>query len=194
MWPAALYTPMVVWQGWCATGLGGWSTRGIELFVLVPLWGLLLAIGGGLMAFSRGLRSLPAGGARAGMVTGCALVLAFVPCAIVGQRLRMRGFLRAGERAAPLVAAIDSYIADQGRPPESLEELVPRWLRALPERLPPLQLVTDTDRNGNRWLLVASVPSGILNFDEFVYLPNQDYSRGWGGSFQRLGRWGYLHE
>ena len=30
------YGAMLLWQGFCITGLGPWSTRGIEFFVLVP--------------------------------------------------------------------------------------------------------------------------------------------------------------
>ncbi|MEO6593807.1 MAG: hypothetical protein ABIP94_03545 [Planctomycetota bacterium] len=45
------------------------------------------------------------------------------------------------------------------------------------------------------WLLAASVPSGFLNFDEFIYLPNQNYPEcGWSGWWQRLRRWAYLRQ
>ena len=49
--------------------------------------------------------------------------------------------------------------------------------------------------DGNPWVLYASVPSGVINFDEFLFLPNQNYpERDYGGRFQRLGRWAYYHE
>lgn len=180
---------MVLWEGFAITGLVGWSTVGCELFVLLPAGGLLAALAALPLFCFEGTRKH----APAAAVTGSAFALGFLPFLLLGHALRMHAFERAGERAAPLVAAVERYVAAHGEPPSELHHLVPRWLDRLPTGVPPLRV--SEGRNGNAWMLSASVPSGLLNWDQFVYLPNQDYdSRGWGGRFQRLGRWAYLHE
>ncbi|MEQ1634906.1 MAG: hypothetical protein ABL997_21175 [Planctomycetota bacterium] len=90
-------------------------------------------------------------------------------------------------------AAIERCDGDNGRAPSRLEDLVPRWMERLPTRLPPLELVEG--ERGNSWRLSALVPIGLLNWDRFVYMPNQDYpEHDTGGVYQRLGRWPYYHE
>jgi len=182
------YGAMLLWQGFCITGLGPWSTRGIEFFVLVPFAGFLQIIAAGPL-----YRSSPAW-ARDWFLAGAMNMGLFVPAVWAGHHVRMFAFELAGERAAPLVAAIERHIAETGFAPSSLTSLVPRWLPELPERVPPLEIAVPGYED-NPWMLRASVPSGFINFDQFVYLPNQNYpEQGWGGSLQRLGRWVYLHE
>lgn len=186
-----LYVPMFLWLCCPLTGLGGWATQGMELFVFLPVAGLLLLLLSGPMALFAYTRE------RAGdyLRMGACLLLGFLPFAWIGERVRMHAFLRAGERAMPLVHAVERYIEANGRLPTWIEGLVPNWLDRLPEGVPPLKLVAGDHQSGNPWMLVADVPTGFLNFDQFVYMPDQSYDgRAWGGWFQRLGRWGYLHE
>ena len=188
-WGAAFaYGAMVLWQGFCLTGLGPWSTQGIEFFLLVPFAGLLQIVAAGpLYRWSRAR-------ARNWFLAGAINVGLFLPALWAGHHMRMVAFHLAGERAAPLITAIERHVAETGHAPSSLESLVPRWLPELPQRLPPLE-ITVPGYEDNTWMLRASVPSGFINFDEFVYLPSQNYpEQGWGGSLQRLGRWVYLHE
>ena len=187
--------PFVAWQGSCITGLLGWSTRGVELLVLVaPLAGLAVVAAGFTVLLSTRLRDR----ALQVVLIGCVLLLTFVPAVALGGWLRMSGFAAAGERAAPMVAAIERCIAETGAVPKELGDLVPRWIESLPARLPPLTIVTAderTDLGANRWALWADVPRGFINWDVFLYFPDQQYpDRGWGGSLQRLGRWAYVHE
>lgn len=183
------YGPMLLWHGFSLSGLGGWSVRGVELFLLVPLVGM------GLLVVALPLAGFAATRERsvACSLVGATLVLAFVPFLWLGAKARMVAFRWAGERAAPLVAAIERHVVEAGRPPARLQDLVPRWLDRLPTRVP--ELTIEHEAFGNPWILQASVPSGVLNWDQFFYFPNQDYpARGHGGSWQRLGRWAYLHE
>ena len=188
--PAVLCAAMLAWQCLPLTGLGGWSTRGIELFALLPMAGLVLLFAALPLLVFRGARAQ----ALAAVESGLLLLVLFLPCLWLGGAARMLAFELAGERAAPLIDAIERHVNETGRVPLRLQDLVPRWLDRLPARLPPLKIEAGTEF-GNPWILAASVPCGVFNWDQFFYFPNQDYpERGFGGSWQRLGRWAYLHE
>jgi hypothetical protein len=99
----------------------------------------------------------------------------------------------------PIVTAIEKFVEENGRPPLRVDDLVPRWLERLPARLPPLRIEAASSARdrlfGNPWILIASTPIGMLNWDEFCYFPLQNYpQRDSSGTYQRLGRWAYLHE
>jgi hypothetical protein len=75
----------------------------------------------------------------------------------------------------------------------------PRWLERLPARLPPLRVEAASSARdrlfGNPWILIASTPIGMLNWDEFCYSPLQNYpERDSSGSWHRLGLRAYFHE
>lgn len=116
-----------------------------------------------------------------------------------GGELRMYAFELAAERAVPLVSAIEAYQRRHGVAPEQLFMLVPELLEALPEKLPPLKItVGSAARNqyhGNPWALTANVPRALLNWDLFIYLPDQNYAD-WapGSTLELLGAWAYAHE
>jgi hypothetical protein len=98
-----------------------------------------------------------------------------------------------------LVAAITQFEAATGHPPKDLHDLVPAFLPALPGGIPPLEIVTgdqaEQQYHGNPWALRADVGTGLLNWDQFIYLPRQNYPRqGHGGWLQRIGAWAYVHE
>jgi len=122
--------------------------------------------------------------------------------ASVGERVRMAAFRRVAERSAPLVAAIHQYAVDHGAAPAKLAYLVPRHLPALP--VTGLGAYPDYSyevaskrvlRADNPWMISIPAPEGLLNWDEFIYLPRQNYPRmGFGGWLQRIGDWAYVHE
>ena len=191
----ATCVPFVGIHALCLFGTG-WSVPGIELFLLVwsvAFMGVLIDLV--LLAFPRSRAR-----AKATLCGPClVLLLLSVPAACAASAVRRLGFSLAAERAAPLVAAIERHEREQGRPPRSLAELVPRYLDRLPDRLPPLEIVTVDEAKqcyrGNDWVLRASVPSGFANFDQFLYFPNGDYpAQGFGGSLERIGAWAYVHE
>jgi len=132
--------------------------------------------------------------------------LCFLPLAfgglVVGKKVRSAAFDNLAERSAPLISAISRYIDDRGAPPQTLDELVPDYLSEIPKTgimaysEYRYEVGEDTERyEGNPWILRVFTPSGGINFDEFMYFPLQNYpDRGYGGSFERVGDWAYLHE
>jgi hypothetical protein len=190
-----LYGPMVLLHGACIAGYGPWAIPGSELFVFPPLIAaVLLLLALPFLAFRR-FRSEAVRIA----IVALGLVLLFVPAMAASWQLRNLGFHLAAARAEPLIAAIERYTADHGGPPESLDLVVPTYLSELPKRVPDLQLVTGErarrEFGGNDWALYAVVSTGLLNWDEFIYYPNQQYpDSGHGNGISRIDRWAYVHE
>lgn len=123
----------------------------------------------------------------AAVVVGALLALVlFVPSLYLASHLRMIGFTLAAARAEPVVAAVHNFVQERGEVPSSLDLLVPRYLSALPSRLPDLK-VSRLEAGG--WMLAADASTGVLKFDS---LSTQDYPHG--ASHQRLGKWVYHHE
>jgi hypothetical protein len=182
-----------------AASLSGhlWSLSGVEWLILIPILSVLaLPLCVALAAVPRTRESGIIG------LVGALAMTAPLPFSLSeSMRLRTAAFARAGERAEPLVRAIERYVDERGRPPQKLRDLVPGYLPAIPDRLPPLEIVTgDVARQhygGNEWALSAYVPTGLINFDKFLYYPNQAYSAYDGfhsGGLERIGRWAYVHE
>ena len=194
VWSAVPYVAYVPWTGRCVLGNGGWEDGWATPLLLFYAfaWCLAFPVGFGLV-FAASTRAW----AVRLVLLGCWSLLLFVLSMLGGGALRMHGFALAAERAEPLIAAIERYIADFGAPPSSLTVLVPRHLAALPEGLPPLRIESDPNatHSGKKWMLSAPCSSGPLNWDSFVYLPEQDYpAHFYGGSVQRMGKWAYVHE
>ncbi len=127
------------------------------------------------------------------------MVLLFVPALGLATTARHYGFRLAAQRTQPLVAAISRFERERGHPPESLEALVPAYIPKLPDRIPEVCLIAGPDTPkayaGNSWVLQAMVPSGLINFDQFMYFPNQQYPEvGYGGGVERIADWAYVHE
>lgn len=132
--------------------------------------------------------------------------LCFLPLAtigfILGKQIRNSAFHDLASRSAPLVDAIHEFTDQHGSPPGALKELVPDYLGKVPRTgimaYPDYRYEVGEDAKryeGNPWVLRVSTPSGGINFDEFMYFPLRNYpSYGYGGSFERIGDWAYLHE
>ena len=118
----------------------------------------------------------------------------------VGETVRMGAFHRLADRSKPLVAAIRAFEQQRGHPPKSLETLVPEFISSVPSTgmgaYPEYRYITDsTNYDGNPWVLMVLTPSGVINFDEFMYFPLTNYPKsGYGGSLERVGDWAYVHE
>ncbi len=118
------------------------------------------------------------------------------------DRIRLQGFERLSQEAAPLVAAIHAYNEEFGHPPESLKELHVSYPSdhaikggGLPdfEYLPGDQATSRY--HGNPWVLILETPTGPLRWDQFLYYPLQNYpSLGHGGWVEKVGEWAYVHE
>jgi len=182
--------PTLVMRVLLLFGIGPWNTwglPGIVALLALPCW--LIACALGVLPSLRIGAILQASG-FAGVIFG-ALVVGFV-----GGRLRMIAMARAAERAEPLVDAIERFEQAAGRPPESLQVLVPEYLPRIPRRLPPFEIKV-RDRYGNRWHLEALTGTGMMNWDLLIYFPNDNFPDGiaMGGWIETLGDgWGYLHE
>lgn len=190
-----VYLPLLGMQVTYLTGSAWRPSYFEQLFWLVPGCAcLILPIAGAFLVSARHRAS-----ALSYVLGSAALVVMFIPVGIAAHAIRMHGFSLAAERAEPLVAAIEKYHREHGVPPDKFIDLVPRYLAAMPDRLPPLELVIGSEAkrvyHGNDWVLRASVPSGGINFDQFMFFPNGAYpDRDYGGLIERIGRWAYVHE
>jgi hypothetical protein len=184
--------PMVVLNGILLLGSGPWATPGAE-FLMLP----------GLVAVPAVVVAVPFLGfrrtRRGGTTALLALLILFLATFVGffgGGRLRMLAFHLAAQRAEPLVDAITRFESENARPPSTLQELMPRYLSRVPEGIPPLELLSGEAAAkhyaGNTWALRAAVGVGVLNFDEFIYLPQQNYDGR--GALERIRGWAYLHE
>ncbi|MBM3493462.1 MAG: hypothetical protein FJX72_03945 [Armatimonadetes bacterium] len=125
---------------------------------------------------------------------------------LIGMRLparvRMHEFGKLAFRSRPLVFAIQHYEAEHGVPPPSLNALAPKYTSRVPGtgiRAYPKYVYATGElaalHEGNRWVLEVSTPSGLLNWDRFVYLPNGKYKEyDYGGVVERVRDWGYYWE
>lgn len=99
-----------------------------------------------------------------------------------------------------MVNVIEQFTEREGRPPASLQELVPRYLPTIPKTgmpvYPKYSYSTETNQwDGNPWVLYVNCTSGGINFDMFMYFPKQNYpEKGYGGWIERIGAWAYVHE
>jgi hypothetical protein len=191
----AIYGPMVLIHAVCITGLDGWSIAGVELFILVPIGSTAVAFIAALCLPFRRIRHE----ASLSLLSALAMVVLFVPALGLATAARHQGFRLAARRSRPLVEAIARFDREHGHPPDSLAALVPGYLPKLPARIPDVRLIAGPDTPetyaGNSWVLRAMVPSGLINFDQFMYFPNQQYPRlGYGGAVERIDDWAYVHE
>lgn len=120
----------------------------------------------------------------------------------VGGFVRMQAFNGLAVRSTVLVEAIHDYDKDNGQPPKSLVDLVPRYILEIPKTgigaYPEYryELVTDLKKwDENPWILYVDTPIGMLNWDMFLYFPKQNYPQhGYGGYLERIKDWAYVHE
>lgn len=119
----------------------------------------------------------------------------------IGQGVWRNGVNRVVANGDPLVAAIGRYEAANGRPPAALDDLVPVYLPAVPEtgigEWPDFRYVVGKPEryDGNPWVLTVTPPNLPMGFDVILYFPRQNYpANGYGGSIERVGGWGYVHE
>jgi hypothetical protein len=172
----------------------------LGLFFIIPLLpaAAIVFLGAPIAVCFRKTRRI----ALISLVLAAFYVLGVVGGAIIGGEIRMWGFARLADRSETLVMAIKSYEARFGRPPDSLDSLVPEFIPAIPSTgmraYPKYEYVAGEEAkqfDKNPWALYVFTPSGGINFDQFMYLPRQNYPKyGYGGYLQRLGDWAYVHE
>jgi hypothetical protein len=171
-------------------------------FELPYLAGMLAAACAILVLPFLALRRVDRASALAWLLAAITFLSFAVGGLLLGARIRHDAFVRLAMRSVPLVGAIKDYEATQGRPPPSLEALVPTYLPRVPRTgmmaYPDYQYRIGAEaerRAGNPWILTVYTPTGGINFDEFMYFPLQNYPKtGYGGSLERIRDWAYLHE
>jgi hypothetical protein len=113
---------------------------------------------------------------------------------------RLRSIEHVPSRASALVQAIEAFERDQGRAPDRLEELVPRYLDAIPptglgghprwfyNRAPYSSHPSDAEYGDNPWLLKLFVGSRFVGSCQVLYFPDRRYPAG----ATRIGEWAYI--
>ena len=190
-------TILIHWYVVSPIGFGGVVLLQLAIFLLMPLALVILAVPMSvlLLPFREFRRD-----ALNSLCCASIYVLIGIQLALLTSPVRIHGFRRLALRSRPLVAAIQEFVTHDGRPPVTLEELVPRCLAKVPNTgmpaYPTYQYSTDMKRwGGNPWVIYVECPSGGINFDMFVYFPKQNYpATGYGGSLERVGDWAYVHE
>lgn len=114
--------------------------------------------------------------------------------------IRTTSFHGLAARSMSLVEAVKAFEKAEGHPPKALDDLVPKYLDSVPSTglaaYPHYEIHMGNESSmweDNPWVLCVPVGRG-LNFDLFLYFPNQNYPSGEYSPFERFGDWGYLHE
>ena len=129
-----------------------------------------------------------------------ALVLGVLGGFLGSVPIRRARFAAAAERAVPVIQAIEAHRKATGNLPASLESLVPSQLRGIPSTgmiaYPSFSYATSKGKElFKTYELSIPCPSGGINFDVFVYWPEQGYPDSmYGGGIERIGNWAYVHE
>jgi hypothetical protein len=136
-------------------------------------------------------------------ILGCVIYFAVGFAGVnLANNVRRAGFVSLAQRSRPLIAAIQQFEAQHGKPPANLEQLVPEFLPTVPKTgigaYPKYEYFVVNDQTvyeGNSWVLRVDPPTGGLNWDAFLYFPNQNYPQvGYGGVIERVEDWAYLYE
>ncbi len=110
-------------------------------------------------------------------------------------------------RSQPLIAAITKYEADNGRPPEELEALVPKYLSAVPDTQwgsgQEYEFEQWETKNSEKkrpapdvkWELKVACPLQPSNWDCIFYWPTKKYPKEiYSGDTELIEDWAYVHE
>ncbi len=116
--------------------------------------------------------------------------------------IRITGFSSLANRSAYIVNAIKEFEKINGKPPNSLTDLVPKYLPEVPKTgmgaYPDYkyQISKKPDEwSGNPWVLYVETPLVWINWDMFLYLPKQNYPQiGYDGYLEKVNDWAYVHE
>jgi hypothetical protein len=197
---ALLVNGFIVLAEYLAATPGGTGfLRSISGFAYLPLPAAFLAIPVAvILLFRRGNR-----------IKELKILLACILYLIVGMAgirltadVRHNAFVDLAQRSRPLVTAIKQFETKYGKPPSNLEQLIPEFLSAVPGTgigaSPNYEYIVVTDKSNyeaNPWILQISTPSGLMNWDVFLYFPKQNYPEvGYGGVFEPIEDWAYVHE
>ncbi len=205
VWGAAVSlvvnAPVPLAQLYVTSPLAGDNT--VLWFVIVLVFPLLAAI----LIFPCALVAAIFRRFRRTALTVALVALAYAVAGIgmlrVGHVVRMRAFDGLAARSTPLVSAVRTFRRTHERPPGKLNDLVPRYLPSIPGTgmgaYPEYEYVTGGEArkryDGNAWVIIVKTPSGGINWDIFIYYPDQNYPEyGHGGRLRKIRDWAYVHE
>ncbi|GEM_PF-1574552 len=180
------------------SGYGDWGVPGQELVVWICLLGMVIMA---ISLFGLFLSKIRCSAMAIFLGSGLMVALSLVSLKSA-DAIRLQGFERLSQEAAPLVAAIYAYNEEFGHPPESLDELqvnFPPGHSIKGGELPDFEYypgyIATEHYHGNPWILRLETPTGPLRWDQFLYYPMQNYpTMGHGGWFEKVGDWAYVHE
>ncbi len=185
---AALILPIILPTVILLAGYGSWKTYYELTLIFSALWCIIGIIVSLILLLFKKRRTYALEYIVAFVIAG----MMIIPTLMLSAKIRIYAFYLAGLRAEKLIGAVEKYITENNKPPENLDVLVPVYLEFLPTRLPPLKINTNKNPPHN-WSLSATVNTGLINWDEFIYQSDQDYSV-YGPAAEKLGKWIYYHE
>jgi len=120
----------------------------------------------------------------------------------ISWMIRRAAFERVAQRGEVIIQAIDTYHTQESKLPESLNDLVPKYIDKIPgtgiRAYPMFEYeIPQTKDIYYRALyeLRVKCPLGGSNWDCFVYWPSQDYPDYlYGGTTEKIDNWVYVHE
>lgn len=122
---------------------------------------------------------------------------------LLSWKIRHNAFEALATRSQFLVDAMKEYETRFGHHPSSIKSLVSQILPEIPQTgmaaYPEyhLEITPSKEQGENRsdWEIYINCSKSLLNFDEFIYRPKQDYEEYKGmGEIERMGDWAYIHE
>ena len=113
--------------------------------------------------------------------------------------VRRGKMLSVARKADPLVAAIETFRREKGRIPNSLDEIVPAYIPAVPEPglrdCSPYEYVPGPIAGGDSPYEIRVECPLFLSFDVFFYWPSQHYpTRIYSGYTEQVAEWCYVFE
>ncbi len=111
--------------------------------------------------------------------------------------VREHQFKELSIRSEPLIFAVEAYNLARGAPPSDLRSLVPHYLAEVPTTgmgAYPEYRYRVPGAVANPWSIMVHTPTGVLDFDQFWYLPNGNYEDLDIGPPKRFGAWAYIYE
>jgi len=117
-------------------------------------------------------------------------------------KIRSNTFDKAGKRGETIITALEKYKSDKGEYPSELTGLVPDNLSEIPwtgiigyPEYVYRRGDNDIQEIEGSYELRINCTSGGINFDRFIYWPNEKYPDTVQGNWiERIGKWAYVHE
>ncbi|MGO9464446.1 MAG: hypothetical protein ACLQIB_28070 [Isosphaeraceae bacterium] len=140
---------------------------------------------------------------RTSMAASCLCFMGLWILAIgSANSLRHRAFVQASRVGDRLVQTLAQYRSDTGEYPDSLNRLIPSYLKESPYTgmIAYPEFSYRKDRNDiqttpGSYELRIDCTSGGINFDRFIYWPSETYpDRIQGNGVERIHKWAYVHE